>query len=134
MSLLSSAFSAKISDHTYSLQAVDPIASFLDTTMAGGTALLVKSDIVGQFSEEYVLLRSEVILEYEQMISDLRRQLIHYKRLVARLSAPREAADEYEIGHGTLPIDAQSVRVINSIVQAVVPQSAIFRDFDEGEI
>lgn len=121
------------SDRTYAPRAFDPIASFLDTTMVGGTALLVGSESPGQRSEEYVLLRSEMILEYEQVIADLRRQLIHYKRLVAHLIAPREAQDDYDTTRGVLPIDAQSVKVVNSIVQAEVPQSAIYRDFDEGD-
>jgi hypothetical protein len=102
--------------------------------MTGGTALLIRSEMPEQFAEDYVLLRSEVILEYEQLIADLRRQLIHYKRLVARLSAPREADESFDSARGALPIDAQSVRVVNSIVRADVPQSAIFRDFDEGEL
>jgi hypothetical protein len=121
------------SDRTYAPKAIDPIASFMDTTMVGGTALLVGSEIPGQHSEEYVLLRSEMIMEYEQVIADLRRQLIHYKRLVAHLGAPREAHDDYDTTRGVLPMDAQSVKVVNSIVEADVPQSAIFRDFDEGD-
>jgi len=121
------------SDRTYVPGAIDPIASFMDTTMVGGTALLVGPEILGQRSEEYVLLRSEMIMEYEQVIADLRRQLVHYKRLIAHLTAPRETQDEYDATRGALPMDAQSVKVVNSIVQAEVPQSAIFRDFDEGD-
>ncbi len=121
------------SDRTYGPGAIDPIASFMDMTMVGGTALLLGSEIPGQRSEEYVLLRSEMIMEYEQVIADLRRQLVHYKRLVAHLVAPREAQDDYDTTRGVLPMDAQSVKVVNSIVQADVPQSAIFRDFDEGD-
>jgi hypothetical protein len=120
-------------DRTYAPRAIDPIASFMDTTMVGGTALLVGPEITGQRSEEYVLLRSEMIMEYEQVIADLRRQLVHYKRLVAHLVAPRETQDEYDTTRAVLPMDAQSVKVVNSIVQADVPQSAIFRDFDEGD-
>jgi hypothetical protein len=122
------------SDRTYSPRAFDPIASYLDTTMAGGTSLLVGFEPAGQHTDDYVLLRSEVILEYEQLISDLRRQLLHYKRLVAHLSGPREAEEEYDSGRVVLPMDAQSIKIVNSIVQARVPDSAIFRDFDEGEL
>jgi hypothetical protein len=129
-----STVSTRPSDRTYAPRAFDSIASSLDTTMTGGTALLVGFETPIQPTDEYVLLRSEVILEYEQMISDLRRQLIHYKRLVAHLSGPREGADDYDSTSVVLPIDAQSIKVVNSIVQAHIPQSAIFREFDEGEL
>lgn len=86
--------------------------------MVGGTALLAGPEITGQRSEEYVLLRSEMIMEYEQVIADLRRQLLHYKRLVAHLVAPREVQDDYDSTRGVLPMDAQSVKVVNSIVRA----------------
>jgi hypothetical protein len=102
--------------------------------MTGGTALVLGFENTGQHADEYVLLRSEVILEYEQMISDLRRQLIHYKRLVAHLSAPQEVEEDFDSTRVTLPLDTQSIKVVNSVLQARVPQSAIFQDFDEEEL
>jgi len=113
---------------------IDASAILLDTTIIGGTGLLVAPGTSGQCSGDYILLGSEVILEYEQVIADLRRQLIHYKRLVAHLTAPRESQDEYDNISAVQPVDAQSIKVINSIVQAHVPQVSIFRDFDEGEL
>jgi hypothetical protein len=129
-----SAIQTRSSDLTYAPRAFDSIASLLDTTMTGGTALVIGLENTVQHADEYVLLRSEVILEYEQMIGDLRRQLIHYKRLVAHLSGPQETAEDFDSTRVALPIDAQSIRVVNSVLQAVVPQSAIFQDFDEEEL
>ena len=122
------------SDRTYPPRTMESGATLLDTTMGGGTALLVGSASSGQGSGDYVLLGAEVILEYEQVITDLRRQLIHYKRLVAHLTAPRESQDEYDNFNAVQPVDAQSTKIVNSIVQAHVPQAAIFREFDEGEL
>lgn len=109
--------------------------AFLDVTMSGGTSLLVGSEIDASYSTgEYQLLRSEVILEYERTIADLRRQLLHYKRLVAHLVSPRDTESDYTGLRVVQPIDASSVRVVNSIVQARVPESSVFRDFDEEEL
>src|SRR6266478_487238 len=122
-------------DRTYSPVNTDSLMAFLDVTMSGGTSLLVGSEIDASYSTgEYQLLRSAVILEYERTIADLRRQLLHYKRLVAHLVSPRDMESDYSGPHVAQPIDASSVRVVNSIVQARVPESSVFRDFDEEEL
>ena len=125
----------KLADRTYSPGNADPIALFLDSTMSGGTSLLAGSEIDQSYSTgEYQLLRADVILEYERTIADLRRQLLHYKRLVAYLISPRESEPDYGGPHVVQPIDASSIRLVNSIVQARVPESSVFRDFDEEEL
>ena len=122
-------------DRTYSPGSGDPIALFLDSTMSGGTSLLVGSEIDQSYSTgDYQLLKTEVILEYERTIADLRKQLVHYKRLVAHLISPRESEPDYGGPQVVKPIDAGSIRVVNSIVQAQVPESSVFRDFDEEEL
>jgi hypothetical protein len=122
-------------DRTYSPGNADPIALFLDSTMSGGTALLVGSEIDPSYSTgEYQLLKAEVIMEYERTIADLRRQLLHYKQLVAHLISQREVEPDYSGAQVVQPIDASSAKLLNSIVQARVPESAVFRDFDEEEL
>jgi len=83
---------------------------------------------------DFVTVRTEVILEYEQTIAQLRKQLLHYRQLVAELLGSREPHEEYGEPSAVVPIDAASIRVINSIAQARIPASATFRDFDEGEL
>lgn len=103
--------------------------------MSGGTALLVGSEIDSSYSTgEYQLLRADVIMEYERTIADLRRQLLHYKQLVAHLISQREAEPDYSGAQVVQPIDPSTAMLLNSIVQARVPESAAFRDFDEEEL
>jgi len=123
---------------THSPGISDPIGLFLDATMSGGTSLLVGPGIdisyQGSPAEDYLLLKSEVILEYERTIADLRLQLLHYKRLVARLISPHELEPDYTSAPGLRPLDASSARVVSSIVRAHVPESSVFCDFEEEEL
>jgi hypothetical protein len=104
--------------------------------MPGGTALIsgtLRGTLASSRFDDFATVRTEVILEYEQTIAELRKQLLHYKRLVAQLIAPTDPHEDYEQPFAVIPIDPASVRVINSIVQARIPYSVTFRDFDEGE-
>jgi hypothetical protein len=106
--------------------------------MAGGTALtgtsVFRSGSVDQRFEDNATGWVEVIVEYERKIIELRRELIQYKRLVSQLLGPAVFQDEYDQPTAVVLMDAESVRVVNSIVKARVPASAIFRDYDEGEL
>jgi hypothetical protein len=127
----------RLSGATYPPTSLDPISVFFDTTMPGGTALIsgtLRDPIPSSRFDDFVAVRTEVILEYEQTISELRKQLLHYKQLVSQLIAPTNPREDYEQPFAVVPIDPASVRVINSIVQARIPSSATFRDFDEGEL
>jgi hypothetical protein len=114
---------------------------FFDATMVGGTALICGSDASASWEyskgpqfDDYVTVRTDVILEYERAITGLRLQLLHYKRIIARLVGAGEARDEYAEVQPVMPIDPASVRMINSILQVRIPTAATFRDFEEGEL
>ena len=106
--------------------------------MPGGTALISGAILSGEMTfarpDEFVSLRVEAILEYEQTIAELRSQLLHYKRLVAQLLGPAGGKEDHEQPIPVIPADPASVRVVNSIVRAKVPTSATFREFDDGEL
>jgi hypothetical protein len=127
----------RLAEATYPASILDPISVFFDTTMPGGTALIsgtLGSNLGTKRINDFVTVRTEVILEYEQTIAQLRKQLLHYRQLVAELVGSGERHEEYGEPTAVVPVDPASIRVINSIAQARIPASATFRDFDEGEL
>lgn len=114
----------------------DPTVVILNSTMMGGTSLLEPAIRSGTPTmddlSEYVAVRLEEILEYERTILELQRELLHYKRLLAKHLPQTEVGEEYS--RPVLPLDPASVRVIDSVLAASVPRSAIFTDFEEGEL
>jgi hypothetical protein len=105
--------------------------------MPGGTALIsgtLSGNLVTARLNDFVAVRTEVILEYEQTIAELRTQLLHYRRLMSQLLTPFDAREDYEQSSAVMPLNPASIRVVNSIIQARIPSSATFRDFDEGEL
>jgi len=134
---LHSSLRVRLAEATYPPSVLDPISVFFDTTMPGGTALIsgtLSNSLVTKHRNDFVTVRTEVILEYEQTIAQLRKQLLHYRYLVAELLGSGEPHEEYGEPSAVVPIDPASIRVINSIAQARIPASATFRDFDEGEL
>lgn len=115
-----------------------PFAVLYDVTMAGGTALIgtnvFSDDLPAQRMENYAATWTEIIIEYERKIAELRRELFHYQNLVTQLLGPLRTADEYDLPTPVIAVDATSTRVVNSIIQARIPTSATFRDFDEGDL
>jgi hypothetical protein len=115
-----------------------PLAILYDVTMAGGTALIGTSffhtALTVQRTENYETTWTDIILEYERTITDLRRELLHYQSLVTQLLGPIQTAEEYDHPTPVIAVDATSTRVVNSIIQARIPASATFRDFEEGEL
>ena len=134
---LHSSLPFRLAEATYPASVLDPISVFFDTTMPGGTALIsgtLSGHLAAKRMNDFVTVRTEVILEYEQTIAQLRKQLLHYRHLVAELLGSSEPHEEYGEPSAVVPIDPASIRVINSIAQARIPASATFRDFDEGEL
>ena len=134
---LHSSLRVRLAEATYPPTVLDPISVFFDTTMPGGTALIsgtLSGNLAAKRMNDFVSVRTEVILEYEQTIAELRKQLLHYRRLVSELLGSVEPHEEYEQPTAVIPMDPASIRVINSITQARIPASATFRDFDEGEL
>ena len=119
-------------------QTADPFDEFLNSTMSGGTsvvALMPETWLPAAVDTgDYITLRVDVILEYERTILELRQQLLHYKRLMYQLLQQPGPPEEYADLSPVLPIDAASIRIVNSILSAHVPPSAAFVDFEEGEL
>lgn len=113
------------------------IGLLYDATMVGGTALSPESEAaefyLTPFEEDYVTVRVDAILAYERAITELRLQVLHYQRIIARLT-PRAEMEEYTDVQPVIPLNTASVRLINSVVQASIPTEAGFRDFEEGEL
>jgi hypothetical protein len=110
---------------------------FFDVTIGVGTTLVGANP--GELSSSYdqtgtyMVVSRDVIYEYESRIAELRREVLYYRRMVARLIPSGSPSDEYE-PHPVIPLDSASTRVINSIIQARIPPEATFRDFEEGEL
>ena len=123
-------------DRTYPPLGCDPIALFFDNTIGGTT-------LVGAMQEEFspgydptgacVVISSDVIYEYERRIAELRLEVLHYKRMVARLMPAVRPSEDYE-AFPVMPLDGASTRLVNSILEAQIPSDAMFRDFEEGEL
>lgn len=115
-----------------------PFAMLYDVTMAGGTALIgttfFTTDISANRMENNAATWTDIILEYERKIADLRRELLHYQNLVTQLLGPIQSTNEYDLATPVIAVDATSTRVVNSIIQARISPSATFRDFEEGEL
>jgi len=95
-------------------------------TMSGGTPLVVSR--AGR--ADYVAVKLHLLLTYERVIFELQQQLTHYKNLVDVLS-PRPVQPE-ELRLESTPLNAASVRVLNSIVSARIPATAL-RGLDEED-
>jgi hypothetical protein len=106
--------------------------------MVGGTALVASAMAYGPQSlitvPDYVSVRLDVILQYERTILELQGELLHYRRLLSRFDGQAEAVDDHGGADSRVRLDAESVRVVNSIAAARVSESASFLDFQEGEL
>lgn len=115
------------------------IATSLLFDASSGTTLVsgaVQNDLVIGESEPtgaYMLVSPDVIYQYERRIAELQRELLHYRRMVARLFVAGLRSEEYE-PDPILPLDTASTRLINSVIDARIPSEAIFLDFQEGEL
>jgi hypothetical protein len=119
-------------DYTYAFD------SFLNFTMAGGTALVASAMPWGGLAlaslPDYVSVRLDFILQYERTILELQRELLHYRRLLSRFMEQTEVSAEGPGLETVVRLDAQSIRVLNSIITARVPERGAFLDFEEGEL
>jgi hypothetical protein len=87
----------------------------------------------GEYSP-LVIVRADVIVQYECAIQRLRQEVLHYKRLLSQVLTPSETLDEYGQPQPVLPLNAASRRVVNSILAARIPDSATFLGFDQEEL
>lgn len=118
------------------------VSWFLGDPLVGGAAgsgylshALAEGDplATGEYNQ-LMVVPADTIIQYECAILRLRQELVHYKRLLAQALSTPDAADEYGQPLPVIPLDAASIRVVNSIIDACIPNSAVFREFDEEEL
>lgn len=96
---------------------------------------LAESDplATGEYSQ-LMVIPADTIIQYECAILRLRQEVAHYKRLLAQALSTPDAVDEYGQPLPVVPLHAASIRVVNSIIEACIPDSAVFREYDEEEL
>jgi len=109
-----------------------PVYADLAATMGGGTPLIVAVSKTGRADELNVTVKLQLLQAYERAIFELQQQLVHYKALLEVLM-PKPAEAEALRLKGT-PLNAASIRLLDSIVSARIPISAPRGVDDEGEI
>lgn len=101
-------------------------------TVGAGTTLIVSQ--AGVQPATLIGVSVDVILEYERTILNLRRELIHYKRLMAQKLPERSTEDEYSDLPNPTRMDSASINLVNSIFAARIERNATFTDFQEEEL
>ena len=109
-----------------------------NSTMIGGTSLIAPAFQIGPTGteqvDEYVIVRTGVILAYERAILELELEVLHYKDLLFRMSQRSEDAEDYYTAQPVVPMDPASVSVLNSILEARISPSATYADVGEGDL
>lgn len=122
----------------YGLGSLDSTHFIFDTTIEGGTGMLAGTVIAaapfGFSSAQFIAIKAEALLEYERTIIELRRELLHYKAMVDELLGYSKGREDYDSPQVVVPIDQETVRIVNSVVEAQIPSSATFKEFEEGEL
>lgn len=85
-----------------------------------------------RLAEEPVLVNPSVIRTYQRIIFQLESQVCRYKTLLGQLS--RKSESPAEMVEMSTPVNEASVLILNSILQARIPEQNILRAFDEEEI
>jgi hypothetical protein len=107
-----------------------PVYADPAATMGGGTPLIVAISKTGRADEYHVLVKLQLLQAYDRAIFELQQQLAHYRALLDVLLPKVAPADELRL-EGT-PINAASVRLLDSIVQMKVSDS-VLRGIDEAD-
>ena len=108
------------------------------TPLFGDYSLLCEGEtalpgFLNQQFEEPVLVNPSVIRTYQQIIFRLEMQVLHYKTLLSQL-ARRTSEPSEDTAQLSIPINEASVRTVNSILGARIPNESILRAPDEEEI
>lgn len=110
-----------------------PVYADPAATMSGGTPLIVAVSRTGKIDESHVTVKLQLLQAYERAIFELQQQLVHYKTLL-NVFMPVPAEAEALRLDSSEPLNAASVRLLNSIVSARIPDSARRGMDEEGEI
>lgn len=108
--------------------------SFLNVTMGGMSQSGMASAEaatpgLGVFGD-YVTIRSEVILEYERQLIELRRQVLYYRR---RLYVDVTRVTESDQIVSAASVDVATTRILGSILAADIPTACWLPEADEVE-
>lgn len=99
-------------------------AAATDTPLASFAAQLpVEGD-------ELVLVRMSLIRDYQRVIFELEQQVLQYAIALRQLKE-RVHRTEETVPEMSPPIDAVSVRVLNSVLRAAPDESSILRAYEE---
>ncbi len=117
------------------MEASPGFVGLLSSTTIAGSSVIASSlggwTSIG-YGPDYVTVRLEEILEYERRILELQSEVLHYRRLLSAQAGKAELEEEHS--HPVVPLDAASIRLVDSLLKAAVSPSATFTDFEEGEL
>jgi hypothetical protein len=123
---------------SYPVATSDSMHFLFDTTIEGGTSAsqgaVSTAALAGFSASQWITVKADAILQYERAIIELRRELLHYKEMVTALLGSSGDYSEYQGSSVVVPLDKESITLVNSVVRANIPPSATFKDFEEGEL
>jgi len=96
-----------------------PVYADPAATMSGGTPLVLAVSRAGQAREYHVLVKLQLLQAYERAIFELQQQLAHYRALLEGALTGIEQPDQLRLDY--TPLNAASVRLLNSIVECRFP-------------
>jgi hypothetical protein len=82
------------------------------------------------FRTSSVIVTSDVIHTYEQIIFDLQRQVLRYKALLDHYLRGERVEDEIAVEPST-PLSAAALGTIDSILRVRLTESSVLRAYDE---
>lgn len=106
-----------------------PVYADPAATMGGGTPLILAVS-ASRAGEYHLTVKLQLLQAYERAIFELQQQVVHYKALVEGLLPRPEPPEQLRLE--ATPLNAASVRLLNSIVEARMPIYPV-RGSDEPE-
>jgi hypothetical protein len=111
-----------------------PVYADPAATMSGGTPLVLAVSRTGRLDEYHVTVKLQLLQAYERAIFELQQQLTHYKTLLDMFMPAGPAQTEDLRLENAAPLNAASIRLIDSIASARIPTSALRGMDEEGEV
>jgi hypothetical protein len=107
-----------------------PVYADPAATMSGGTPLILAVSRTDKAGEYHLTVKLQLLQAYERAIFELQQQVVHYKALIEGLLPTAEPPERLRCE--SMPLNAASVRLLNSIAEARMPVSPL-RGLDEPE-
>jgi hypothetical protein len=108
-----------------------PVYADPAATMSGGTPLIVAVSRAGRTDDYHVTVRLQLLQAYERAIFELQQQVAHYKALVDDLLPKVEQSERLRLD--PTPLNAGSVRLLDSMVKSRMPAVAQPHGYDESD-